>query len=187
MASPEAIAKHRDRIVRVLATPACAEIRFKLADVRIYRLRYNYLAGLVQADKVHVDFGGPRYDYKSKTILLDEGEWDATVVHESTHALINISHAGETLTNGVHEASAYVAEALWALNAGRDVAIDVPHVDIQATRVARKIKDFNARNPVGLYEVEPADYVNIQTLLKISKNGTDVDSKYVQVGVCDDK
>jgi len=83
-------------------------------------------------------------------------------------------------------ASAYIAEALWALNANRDVAIDVPHVDVQATRVARKIKDFNARTRVGLYDVDPAAYVNIQSLLKMSKNGTDVDSKYVQVGVCED-
>jgi hypothetical protein len=185
MASPEVIAKHRARIMSVLATPACAEIRFKLAGVRIYRLRYNYLAGLIDADKVHVDFGGPWCDYKSRTILLDEGEWDATVVHESTHALINISHAGETLPNGVHEASAYIAEALWALNAKRTIAIDVPHVDVQALRVAHKIKVFNETNPVGLYDVEPADYVTIQSLLKMSKNGTDVESKYVQVGVCD--
>src|SRR5262249_24852835 len=61
MASQAEIAKHRARIVGVLASPACADIRFQLAGVQIVRLHYNYLAALVQADKVLVDFGGPRY------------------------------------------------------------------------------------------------------------------------------
>ena len=56
-------------------------------------------------------------------------------------------------------------------------------MDIQAGRVARKIKAFNASNRTGLYDVDPADYVYIQTLYK-SATGADVDKKYVQLGVC---
>jgi hypothetical protein len=186
VASKEEIAKLRARVVRVLATPACVEIRFKLASVQIRRFMYSYIAGLVEADRIHVDIGNnPGYDPPSKTLFMEgAGAPDATIVHESTHALINVTHAGQTLTKGVHETCAYVAEAFWALNADRDIAIDVPHVDIQAGRVARKARAFYASNKMGSYDVEPADYVYIQTLLKASALKMDADKKYLQIGIC---
>jgi hypothetical protein len=186
MASKEAtIAKLRARIVGVVATPACADIRFKLANVHIHRFMYNYVAGLIQEDRIHVDTdGNPGYDHNSKTLVLDEDEPDATIVHESTHALINITHAGKTITKGVHETSAYLAEALWALNAGREIAIDVPVVDRKVGRLARKIKAFYAGNRMQLYDVEPGDYVDIQQHLAASALKMDINREDVQIGIC---
>lgn len=174
----------RSRIRQVLATNACSQIRFRLANIFIGRFMFNYVAGMVANGSVNIAEGDtPRYDIDSNTLMVSAGATPAEIVHESTHILINATHQGKTIRRGDHETAAYLAAALWALYSDEEIAVDVPHMDVHVRRLAKKVKAFNDANRSGCYVCDPADYLYIQTLMQNSANGTDVNERRVQKGL----
>ena len=120
------------RVLNVIRTKECLQIRFRIGNVAIERYMYLYLAGAIQDDKVTVCVGdGHSYNDSSNTIMLNSSDADrVAIVHEATHAVIDGTHRGTTITRGNHEAAAYLAEALFSLYSGDDdnVNYSVPHL-----------------------------------------------------------
>jgi hypothetical protein len=148
----------RARIKRVLCTDACSRIRFSAGNIFIGRFMYNWIADAIAGEQVYLTIShGGGYTPKTNTLDLEEGCDDATIVHESTHVLINTHHKGESIVKLLNEGAAYLAEALWALNAGRDVGIYDVSVRIQCLRVAHRIKAFNDATPSSVYVCDPVE------------------------------
>ena len=185
MARPCEIEYLRKRIGQILKSAACLEIRFKVANICIQRFMYTYIGDAILKDDVHLDIADARqYDHTTNVLTLDSYDVAPTViVHECTHAVINATHVGKSIRNGAHETAAYLAESLWALLTDNDVAVDVPHLDRRMYDVAKEVKAFNAKNRMGLYELDPAEQHYMEALMRNSGNRTDVDRVDVQVGI----
>jgi hypothetical protein len=174
----------RSRIGRVLKTNACSQIRFRLANIYIGRFMFNYIAGMIENGSVLITPGDtPYYDINTNTLKISAGATETEIVHETTHILINATHAGKTIRRGDHETAAYLSAALWALYSGNEIAVDVPHMDTYVRRLANKILAFNNVSPSGAYDCSPVDYLYIQKLMQDSANGTDVNEQQVQRGL----
>ena len=171
---------------RVLRTGECAQIKFSVGNIFIPRYAFNFIAGPITEAKVKITLGGNGYDHKTNTIFWDGlGVRPSAIVHESTHALINALHAGKTITTGMHETAAYLAEAMWCLNSKHDIDTDVPHLDARVRELGKMANDYYAMNPSGTFDC-PAEYVaGIIKLLKNTPRLTaDYDEAIVQVGIC---
>lgn len=178
----------RSRVVNVLTTPACARIRFRVANIYIGRLMFNAVAAMIANGSVNIATGDtPRYDIDTNTLMLSEDSPKAEIVHEATHILINATHKDKVIRRGDHETAAYLAAALWALHSGNEIPVDVPHMDVHVRRLAKKVIAFNNANPAGAYVCDPADCHTIQTLMQNSANGTNIHERRVQSGLalCD--
>jgi hypothetical protein len=157
----------RARIARVLANPACADIQFKLGPISIRKFMYNYIAGAVldSSCKLKVVPGdNPQYFNKTRTLQMNEGVNDATIVHECTHVLINETHQGKTISRLLHETAAYIAESLWAKNTHRGNSIDDTYLRLECARLAQEVKDYN-KITTACYEFDLRDCANIGPLL----------------------
>ena len=184
MACDNAYPELRARAVRVLATHACSQIRFRLANIYIGRFMFNYIAGMIDNGSVNITTGDtPRYEFETNTLMLSGGATPVEIVHEATHLLIYATHEGKVIRRGDHETAAYLAAALWALYSDNEIAVDVPHMDIHVRRMAKKVIAFNNANPSGAYECDPADLQNIQVLMQASANGTQINERLVQRGL----
>src|SRR5262245_58906317 len=125
MASQEDIARMRARVGRLLKSQACLEIRFKISTICIQRFMYTYIGQGVIDDLIHIDLdNNPVYDPDTRTLGVESDAKDSTIVHEATHAIINATNPGQVFTKGVHEAAGYLAEAVWAINADREISTD---------------------------------------------------------------
>src|SRR5262249_20158648 len=145
---------------------------------------YNYIAGMIENGSVNINEGDtPRYDIDTNTLTISGGATEAEIVHESTHILINATHKGKIIRRGDHETAAYLASALWALYSDNEIAVDVPHMDVQVRRLAKKVMAFNNANRSGVYDCDPADYMYIQSLMQNSANGTDINERREQRGL----
>jgi hypothetical protein len=184
MACNKDFPKIRTRIGQVLKTNACSQIRFRLANISIGRFMFNYIAGMIENGSVNIGEGDtPHYDIDSNTLLISGGATEAEIVHESTHIVINATHKGMIIRRGDHETAAYLAAALWALNSDNEIAVDVPHMDVWVRRLANKVLAYNKANLSGTFSCNPADYLHIQTLMRDSRNGTDIDERREQKGL----
>ena len=102
---------------------------------------------------------------------------------ERDYRRFNATHQGQTIRRGDHETAAYLSAALWALYSKKEIAVDVPGMDVHVRRLANKILAFNAANRTDTYECAPADYLYIQALMQASANGTAVNERQVQRGL----
>src|SRR2546423_8403338 len=121
MASEEAeTSRLRSRAENVLSSPACRAVRFRLDNVAIQTFMYSTIANAIREDRVHMRIGRSRhYDHLTNTIWLDTADVPPyVIVHEATHAVLDATHVGQNITVGTHEAAAYLAETVYALNAG---------------------------------------------------------------------
>jgi len=167
--------KLQSRVLAVIRSQECLQIRFRLGNVGIQRYMYPYLAGAILNGNVHVCTGdGSGYEDKDSgtttpnTITLDSDNPDrCKIVHEATHAIIDGTHVGKAITTGHHEAAAFLAEALFCLYSGDDdnVNYSVPHLAPPLFDLARQVQAFNARNPNGLYHCPPGDVGGIIALM----------------------
>lgn len=165
----------RQRMAGILKSRGCNAIRFKLENITIVRYMYNYLAGEIEGGRVHVAIGnGDHFDPKTRTIQFDSGSpLEATIVHECTHALINITHGGKYIFLGAHEAAAYLAEAIYKLTIGGDVATDTPHLDRPLRALAKLAVAHNDKNPNGAFVCKQNDAMYIASVLE-RENGQNI-------------
>jgi hypothetical protein len=170
--------KLRSRVLAAIRTPECLQIRFRIGNVGIQRYMYLYLAGAIEADKVHVDTGdAPRYKHETNTLTYPSDNPERpTIVHEATHAVIDGTHKGKTITRGNHEAAAFLAEALFVLYSDDDDNVNnsVPHLAPTLFRVAEQVKAFNSQNPNGLFHCHPADLAVIIAIMSAAPFARDM-------------
>lgn len=186
MASEAELRDLRLRAARILKSQACLDIRFQLDKVGIQTFMYSYIGSAISDDKVHLNIGtGHNYNPATNTITFNAIDVDApTIVHEATHAIIDATHVGQKFTTGVHEAAAYLAETVYALNANYGShQIDVPHLAPSLYDLARRIKAFNSQNKSGLFVCPASDTFSIIAILGNSKLGMDVDHTEVMDGI----
>lgn len=166
----------RSRMARVLRSKACFAIRFRLDNVGIQTYMYSYIADAIVDNRVHVEIGdGHHYDYHPNTITFDSLDVEpATIVHEATHAVIDATHSGKNITNGAHEASAYLAEALYDMNVDDDINVDIPHLARPLYLLARQVKAFNASHASGLFVCPQSDTLYIKAILNGARGANDV-------------
>jgi hypothetical protein len=161
----------------VLASGKCAYSRFVLGPIRLQQFMFNYIAQAILVDAVHLAVGmahSPGYDHDTDTIYLDSFDIsDDTIVHESTHALVDATHAGMTAPLGLHETTAYLAEAIFAINDDRFGTIDDPKLMRASHQVAKNVLAFNASNPGETYRVSPQEILTMQVFMEGNKQGLD--------------
>src|SRR4051812_34436564 len=119
--------KLRSKIKKTLCTPVCNMIRFELDNVSIRYLHYNYVAGLIERDKIHINVSdGHSYDHDTDIITFDgENVAPNVIVHEATHAVIDAVNPGLTITKATGELCAYLAETIYAhLTTGSSVDLE---------------------------------------------------------------
>lgn len=161
----------RLRAQGILKSQACMAIRFKIDNVGIQTFMYAYIADAIYKDQVHIRIGeGRGYDYTSNTITFDSINVDPPIiVHESTHAVIDATHVGKTITVGTHETAAYLAETLYALNSNYNQhIIDDQNIMRSIYKLARKIQNFNSKHQSGLFSCPPDDILYIKRVLEHS-------------------
>jgi hypothetical protein len=140
---------------------------------------FNYVAQIFQDKRIKITFGNnPGYFHETKEHIIEENAHPASIVHESTHILINATHQGQVINQGYHEAAAYLAESLWALNSKRPNHIENDHICRKCISLAHKVNDYNARNP-DAYGCEMADIVNL--IATMDQNGVSTSENYVQI------
>jgi hypothetical protein len=186
--TPEQI-QLRSKVGRVLTTGACSLIRFRLANIYIGPFMYNYIAGVIMNGdsnpklKINLRIDSDRgYDHATNTLILNDGCPDAAFVHESTHALINATHKGQTIWRKNHEAAAYLAEAIWSKNPGKEPAIDAISLRNRCLGVADNVIAWNKGNPSQAYVCTPGDIIRIYGGLDARGFG-DLSSMDVQTGI----
>ncbi len=169
MASESEIRALRLRTQAILRSQVCQKIRFKLANVQIQTFMYGYIGSAIADDRVHLRVGnGHNYNPASNTITFDSEEPDAaTIVHEATHAVIDATHVGKTITTGVHETSAYLAETMYTLLTGKDPFLDVPHLTHPVAQLARSVIAFNKKSN-GVYQCSLSETRGIIAILEHS-------------------
>jgi hypothetical protein len=169
MANDQEIRALRLRAKAILQSRLCQNIRFKLANVHIQSTMWGYIGAAVGENLVHLQVGtGHHYDPGSNTITFDDDVPEAKIiVHEATHAIIDATHVGQTITTGVHETSAYLAETIFTILTGKEAHLDVPHLTPSVAQLARRVIAFNSKS-LESYECTTAETGNIIAILEHS-------------------
>jgi hypothetical protein len=171
--------KLRWRMSRILHSKECRAIRFKLDNVTIQTYMYAYIGDAITDRLVQINTAtsGHAYDHLSNTIFVDSHSVaPAVIVHEATHAVIDATHQGKSISVGTHEASAYLAETLYSMACGDDDAsVDVPHLDRPLMLLARQVNAFNASHPSGSFVCPDSDVMYIKAIIKSSGLRSNVD------------
>jgi hypothetical protein len=176
------------RAARILTSPAANALRFRLDNITIHSYMMGYLATRLTDDRVHVTVDSSRsnhYDPGTDTINWNSTSvTDPTIVHESVHAVIDATHVGQTVSVATGEAVAYVAESLYAMNAGDDDhTIDDRNLMRASYVLARQIRAFNTANPSGVF-VCPANLVaDVKAALMGSALAQPWKTTYLQDGI----
>ncbi|WP_395698052.1 hypothetical protein [Methylocella sp.] len=135
----------RVKIVGVLNSRACLDIRFVAAGVSIMGYHYGYVCDLVAQGCVDVRFGvvdpssGAEYDDGADVLRFrrrDLGfyatlEGRAQIVHECTHAIIDVVRKGQSVRRADNEAIAWIAQTVFTLKSGGRLSAanpDLPQV-----------------------------------------------------------
>lgn len=164
MASPEDVL--RASAAAILRTRPCLDIAFVFAGISFMGYHYGYVADLIQQDRIHVKVGNTggftaTYDYRWDKITFSSADpaqlaapdARATLVHEATHAVVDLTHKGRSVDYGNNEVAAYIAETLYRLNA--DISFDkYTPVGGRLYTIATAIKNKKQDGP---YEVDPSD------------------------------
>lgn len=161
----------RAKTISILRSRACLDIAFTISGMTLMGYGYGYVADMLAQDAVHVLIGNTngftaRYDGSINTIFygtrnpadLATVDGRGTVVHECTHAVIDAIRKGRWVDYGDDEVAAYLAQTVYAMNAG-DSFNKVGPVAGPLYAVAKKIKNYRGE---GVYAVDPADIVGVR-------------------------
>lgn len=171
-------AKLRERIITILCSSVCQNIRFKVDNVHLQWGMFGYIGGAIRNDFLDVvidddrtsegafvgyleGFGLSRtFVFPSKFVPAD------TIVHEGAHAVIFSTNPGLKVTRGTHETAGWLAGTLYRLRTGYPNLQPNPRADAVLEQVATKIIAFDTKNEGhGVFTVSPADSSAIKAVL----------------------
>ena len=188
MATEAELQNLRVRADSILRTQACNSIHFRVDNVTINSYMTGYIGHAILKDRVHLTVDSDHtnnYDHRNDTInfySLNEPSW--AIVHESIHAVIDATHGGKTVTVGTGEAVAYIAETVYALNAGlTSHTIDDHRTMSTAYRIAKQIRAYNASGATGVYTVPQGEVDAMKAALMGSNLRQDFTQGFVQNGI----
>ena len=157
----------RYRIVRILRSQECFKIRFKLVNVSIEPWMWPGLANAIETGtwcKVRIG-DGDDFDFPNTFHFATARPERFEIVHEVTHMMIWATHVGKTIQTGVHEAAAYLAEALFTLYSGdQDNLNTQPHLAYPLFQLATSVKN-NTRIGRPSVVCDPTSVMNIIAIL----------------------
>lgn len=175
--------KLTNRVVRVLSSEECGSIRFRLDNISIQTFMYRHVASAI-GDSLSVRIvGSNSYDDATDTINLESADVSSdAIVHEATHAVIDCTNSGVGVSVGTHEASAYLAEAIYALNCDRFAQFDYRPMSAPIHRLAEAVRAFNRNNRSGLFRCPTPQVEEIKQILAHSPLRQNFDRVYQQNG-----
>lgn len=168
----------KSRVVLILRSTACLSIQFNMVGSTVMGHRYASVADMVEQGDIDVgvgDTGGFRVRYAHQSDFIPTLTFDsedpmfpttpsgrAAIVHEATHAVIDDRRRGvANAGSGDDEVAAYLAQTIYALNAG-DPVVQTGPLAGPVYRVALKIKKFAGP---GLYAVSPEEIAGAKPLI----------------------
>jgi hypothetical protein len=182
--------KMRYWIPYILRLAACFKIHFKLLNVDIHSWMWPFMANAIEYGtwcKVEIG-GGNGFDGSERTFhFADEHPRPWEVVHEATHALIWVTHKGQDIRTGTHEAAAYLAETLFTIydmepEGSHDWSTQ-PRLEGPMTVLANAVV---AGSKQGSHVVcSPPLVHNIIAVLRHNARGQDLDEVKHQYGIHD--
>jgi hypothetical protein len=161
----------RARAQGVLTSQICNQIRFKLDNVRIQSFMFGYIGTAIGMGRIKFRVGGGNgYDHKSNTMfLMSEDVPSNEIVHEATHAIIDATNPGLTITKGTGEAAAYLAETVYSIVAfGEPRSLDVRFLTRPVAQLARELIAFNS-NPKVSFVCPDFEVSGIKAILRNSR------------------
>jgi hypothetical protein len=163
----EQIRTLRSKTKNILCSTLCNQIRFRLDDIHIDYLMYNYVAGLIDGDKMHIGMdSGRNYSHETDTLRFESDDippW--VIVHEATHALIDAVYPGRKVTKGTHEACAYLAETMYSLVLrGEFPDLEIPYLSAPVYRLAKNVMEYNS-NHKDAYVCPSGDVDHIKAIM----------------------
>jgi hypothetical protein len=178
------------RAQRILTSAPANAIRFRLDNVAIHSYMFGYIGSSIADDRVHIRIDASRgngYDPAFNTITFTSSDPDtATIVHEATHAVIDATNPGLAVSVATGEAVAYVAESVYALNAGLDDhTIDDRGIMRTAYVLARQIRAFNTTSRTGVFTCPYSDVTALKSALVGSRLAQDFAKSFVQDGLAE--
>jgi len=177
----------RARAKNILESPQANSIRFKLANIRVQTLQLGTIGRAIFEGKIQVTMnGGHYYNPNIPAVNWDDVDEDAfTIVHEATHAAIHAYHAGQDVMLGVHEAAAYLAEAMYEFNkSGQPPSYaDMPNIRSLVPPVAQAALEFNRKHAAATYVVSSDQYDPIIAAMQNSRGTSDQYRIYKQVPI----
>jgi hypothetical protein len=167
----------KSRVILILRSAACLNIQFTIVGSTVKGYGYGCVADMIEQGGIGIqigDTGGFRVRYTHQpdsSPALTFGSDDptfassasgrATIVHEATHAVIDAGRKGSAMAGGDDEVAAYLAQAIYSLNAG-DALIETGPLAGPVHQVARKIKNFVGP---GIYVVNPDEIAGAKPLI----------------------
>ncbi len=111
----------KTQVTSILVKPEIANIKFSLAGISIDQNSYKEVKAKIDNDKITVSYSDKigqeaKYRYTANTLFLgfkaiDTSDKEALVVHECTHAALDI--LGKSVLVKYSEAAAFVAQCLY--------------------------------------------------------------------------
>ncbi|MCA9051581.1 MAG: hypothetical protein KDA89_22740, partial [Planctomycetaceae bacterium] len=107
-------------------------------------------------------------DHRTDTITFTgPNVEDSVIVHEATHALLDATHVGKSITKGSHETAAFLAETVYMLAGSRTGhSIEPRRIMAPLYRMARELLAFNESHSTGTYPCPDSDISFIRGTLR---------------------
>lgn len=131
---------------------------------------YLYIAQVIREGRyIQTTIGnGSGYDDTSnlhRLIFPSESPAARTIVHESTHAVIDATHKGKQIVKGVNEAAAFLAEAIYGMYTGESMDGYPGYFAHAVHRLAEQVHEFNVKHASGLFVCPSGDVMNLRALI----------------------
>jgi hypothetical protein len=166
----------KSRVILILRSAACLNIQFTIVGSTVMGYGYGCVADMIEHGDIGVQIGDTggfpvRYAHQpDSSPTLTFGSDDptfassasgrATIVHEATHAVIDAGRKS-AIAGGDDEVAAYLAQAIYSLNAG-DAPSESGPLARPVYQIARKIKNFAGP---GIYVVNPDEIAGAKPLI----------------------
>lgn len=170
------VATARTKAKKILSEQTCNLVRFSLSNVTIHWGQYSFIGGLIRDKWININFADVHsYNHETDTINFTDRNPDGfEVVHEATHALIDYTRNGQTVSKGVHEACAYVAETVYSLaTTGSMHDTYFKFLNTPVYELASKILAHTAGGKTSMFTCSSGEVNNIISIMAYNKMDTD--------------
>jgi hypothetical protein len=168
----------KSRVILILRSTACLNIQFTIVGSTVMGYGYASVADMIEHGDIGIQIGDTgsfpvRYTHQpdsSPTLTFGSGDptfasspsGRAKIVHEATHAVIDTGRkSGAIAGGGDDEVAAYLAQTIYALNAG-DAPNQTGPLAGPVYQTAHKIKNFAGP---GIYVVNPDEIAGAKPLI----------------------